>query len=77
MERDSNLHSPRADEELEHELHGTLQANRSSHAEEWRDPELPAEDDDVPQVGEVHRSEADGPEAATAYQTETEPPASG
>jgi hypothetical protein len=33
------------DEELKHELEGTLRGNRSSRAEEWRDPEPPADDD--------------------------------
>ncbi|MDV3126952.1 hypothetical protein M1247_18665 [Mycobacterium sp. 21AC1] len=45
MERESSKHSPREDDELKHELRGTLQGNRSSRAEEWRDPEPPADDD--------------------------------
>lgn len=49
MERGSGKHSPREDEALKRELRGTLQGNRSSRAEEWRDPEPPADDDpDVP-----------------------------
>ena len=52
MERGSAKHSPRDDERLKQELRGTLQGNRSSRVEEWRDPEPPADDDpDVPTAG--------------------------
>lgn len=30
---------------LEHELNGMLHANRPSRAEEWREPELPPDED--------------------------------
>ncbi|MEV5300716.1 hypothetical protein [Amycolatopsis methanolica] len=53
MERGSEKHSPREDDALKAELRGTLQGNRSSRAEEWRDPEPPADDDPaVPLAGE-------------------------
>ncbi|MGV0749488.1 hypothetical protein [Mycobacterium sp. SMC-11] len=45
MERQSAKHSPRDDDRLKAELRGTLQGNRSSRVEEWRDPEPPADDD--------------------------------
>lgn len=45
MERGSDLHNPRQDEELKHELQGMVHANRPQRAEEWRDPEPPADDD--------------------------------
>ncbi|PZF80835.1 hypothetical protein [Jiangella anatolica] len=45
MERGSDKHGPRADDQLEHELDGTIRGNRSSRAEEWHDPEPPADDD--------------------------------
>ena len=49
MERGNAKHSSREDDELKHELDGTMRGNRSSRAEEWRDPEPPADDDpDVP-----------------------------
>jgi hypothetical protein len=32
-------HSPRVDEDLEHEMQGMLKAERSTHAEEWREVE--------------------------------------
>jgi hypothetical protein len=56
MERGSSKHSQREDDALKDELRGTLQGNRSSRAEEWRDPEPPADDDpDVPTAGPVDR----------------------
>ncbi|WP_165604272.1 MULTISPECIES: hypothetical protein [Mycolicibacter] len=45
MERESAKHSPREDDQLKAELRGTLQGNRPSRVEEWRDPEPPADDD--------------------------------
>ncbi|MFZ1179012.1 MAG: hypothetical protein WAO15_22695 [Mycobacterium sp.] len=52
MERGSAKHSPREDDELKHELSGTVRGNRSSRIEEWRDPEPLADDDpDVPTAG--------------------------
>jgi len=47
MERGSTKNSAREDEALAKELRGTLQGNRSTRAEEWRDPEPPADDDPV------------------------------
>jgi hypothetical protein len=56
MERGNAKHSPRKDDELKHELEGTVRANRSTRAEEWRDPEPPADDDrDVPTAGPTNR----------------------
>jgi hypothetical protein len=45
IQRGSDKHGARQDEQLQHELEGTLRANRPSRAEEWRDPEPPADDD--------------------------------
>jgi len=45
MHRGSEKHSPREDEQLKQELQGTLRGNGPSRAEEWRDPEPPADDD--------------------------------
>ena len=44
MERGSDKHSPRLDEELEHETEGPVRSGHSTHAEEWKDPEPPGED---------------------------------
>ncbi|GAB2655751.1 hypothetical protein ACWDYH_33640 [Nocardia goodfellowii] len=51
MERGNSKHGPKQDDELAHELQGTLRGNRSSRAEEWREPE-PLADDDVEVTGE-------------------------
>lgn len=48
MERGNTKHGPAQDDQLAHELDGTIKGNRSSRAQEWRDPEPPADDD--PQV---------------------------
>jgi len=45
IHRESAKHSPREDDELKHELEGTLRGTGPTHAEEWRDPEPPADDD--------------------------------
>ncbi|WP_205857340.1 CBS domain-containing protein [Phytoactinopolyspora endophytica] len=45
MERGSDKHGPRQDNELKHELQGMEQADRPIRVEEWRDPEPPADDD--------------------------------
>ena len=41
----STKHSPRVDEELEHEMQGLLKAERATRAEEWREVEPVAEGD--------------------------------
>src|SRR5918994_3741101 len=45
MQRGSDKHGPIQDDQLKHELRGLEQANRPTRAEEWRDPEPPADDD--------------------------------
>src|ERR1700712_3790120 len=44
MDRGSDKHSPRLDEEMKHEQSGLLQGNHDTHAEEWRLPEPAGED---------------------------------
>jgi hypothetical protein len=44
MDRGSDKHSPRLDEEMKHEQSGLLQGNKDTHAEEWALPEPPGED---------------------------------
>jgi len=39
----STKHSAREDDELKHETEGMIRAGRSTHAEEWKDPEPAAE----------------------------------
>ena len=41
----STKHSPRVDEELEHEVQGLLKAERATRSEEWREVEPVAEGD--------------------------------
>jgi len=41
----STKHSPRVDEELEHEIQGMMRGGHATRAEEWRDPEPTAEGD--------------------------------
>ena len=40
----STKHSPRVDEELEHEIQGMIRGGHATRAEEWRDPEPVGED---------------------------------
>jgi|SRR5918995_2099228 hypothetical protein len=44
MERGSNKHGPRMDDQLEREVQSTLRGTGDSRAEEWREPEPPGED---------------------------------
>jgi hypothetical protein len=44
MDRGSDKVNPRLDEEMKHEQAGLLQGNKDTHAEEWRLPEPPGED---------------------------------
>jgi hypothetical protein len=39
----STTHSAREDDQLKHEVEGMIRAGRSTHAEEWKDPEPAAE----------------------------------
>ncbi|WP_179118230.1 hypothetical protein [Saccharothrix sp. ALI-22-I] len=48
MHRESSKHGPLKDDELKHELQGTLRGNGPSRAEEWRDPESPTDDEITP-----------------------------
>ena len=41
----STKHSPRLDDELQHEVEGMVRSGRSTHAQEWADPEPVAEGD--------------------------------
>ena len=44
MERGSDKHSPKLDDELKHETEGLVRSGHSTHAEEWKDPEPSGED---------------------------------
>jgi hypothetical protein len=45
MQRGSDVHGPRKDEQLKAEMQGMLKGNKPTRAEEWREPEPPADDD--------------------------------
>ena len=47
MERGSDKHGARQDDQLAADLEGTLRANRSPRAEEWNEAEPPADDDEM------------------------------
>ena len=44
MDRGSDKHSPRRDDELKHETEGLVRSGHTTHAEEWKDPEPSGED---------------------------------
>lgn len=44
MDRGSDKVSARRDDELKHETEGLIRSGHSTHAEEWKDPEPPGED---------------------------------
>ncbi len=44
MSEQTSKHGPRQDENLEHETRGLVQGGKSTHVEEWRDPEPAGED---------------------------------
>ena len=57
----STKHSPRVDEELEHEIQGMVRSGHSTRAEEWRDAEPVAEGDpdiDADPSGHARRRDA-------------------
>ena len=44
MDRGSDKHGARRDDELKHETEGLVRGRHSTHAEEWKDPEPSGED---------------------------------
>jgi hypothetical protein len=44
VERGSDKHSVRLDEQVKHEVSGMVRSGRTTHAEEWKDPEPSGED---------------------------------
>ena len=44
MDRGSDKVSPREDEQRKHEVEGLIRSGRTTHAEEWKDPEPIGED---------------------------------
>lgn len=63
MERGSDKVSPRQDEELKHATQGLVRAGRTTHAEEWKDPEPAGEDQpevDLAPEGTLHGGTPEG-----------------
>jgi hypothetical protein len=57
VDRGSDKVSPRKDDELKHETEGLVRAGHTTHAEEWKDPEPPGEDQpdaDLAPEGTLH-----------------------
>lgn len=44
MERGSDKHAPRLDDQMDHETEGLVRGGKDSHAQEWKTPEPPGED---------------------------------
>ena len=47
MQRGSDKNSARKDDALARDVEGMLRGKNPTHAEEWKDPEPPADDDPV------------------------------
>lgn len=59
QERASEKHGPRQDDALKSELRSELQAGRPTRAEEWREPEMPAQDE--PEADEAFTGRVEAP----------------
>lgn len=68
MERGSDKHGSRLDEQLEHEVSGLIHGTGPTHAEEWKDPEPSGEDQ--PMVGRAEHLEVGTPPGMTEDQIE-------
>jgi hypothetical protein len=53
-----NHHGPRQDDALKHDTEGMIRGNGPTRAEEWHDPEPPADDDPVLWRGESPAEQA-------------------
>jgi hypothetical protein len=63
MDRGSDKHGPRVDEQMKHEVEGLIQGGKDPHAEEWASPEPSGEDQpdvDFAAGGTVHGAVPDG-----------------
>lgn len=62
MERGSDKHSPRLDDQMAYEVQGMMKAERPTHAEEWKEPEPAGEDQPDPgRLGEPAERQAAPP----------------
>lgn len=53
MERGSDKHGPRKDDALAEDVEGMIRGTGPTHAEEWKDPEPPADDDPPADPGRI------------------------
>jgi hypothetical protein len=72
MHRDSDLHGPRKDDQIERELRGMLQGNGPTRAEAWRDLEAPDTDDPESLLDDPTDDTADDTAGDTAETPTTE-----
>jgi hypothetical protein len=71
MERGSNKHSARVDDELAHEVEGMMTAERPTRAEEWKEAEPAGEDQPDPgRLGEPPDHQPGVPRGMTAEEVE-------
>jgi hypothetical protein len=70
VERGSDKHSPMRDDQMKHDTEGLIRGGRSTHAEEWKDPEPSG--DDQPDADRVPDATLHGgtPEGMTADDVE-------
>ena len=71
MERGSSKHSPRLDEQMEHEVEGMMTAERPTRAEEWKEAEPAGEDQPDPgRLGEPPERQPGTPPGMTIEEVE-------
>lgn len=57
MERGSDKHSARQDDALAEDVEGMVRGTGPTHAEEWKDPEPPADDDNEADLRQLEADE--------------------
>jgi hypothetical protein len=70
MERGSNKHSPRVDDELEREVEGTVHGVAGSREQEWREAEPPGEDQPEPTMVPEGEYGTGAPQGMTSREVE-------
>ncbi|WP_171166035.1 hypothetical protein [Streptomyces sp. I05A-00742] len=56
MQRQSDKHSPKRDDQLKKELRAQARSGRPTRSEEWRDPEAWTRDEETPREQRPDRS---------------------
>ncbi|MEO3874661.1 DUF2795 domain-containing protein [Nonomuraea sp. B12E4] len=65
MERGSDKHGPRLDDQQKHETEGLVRSGGSTHAEEWKEPESPLAPGEEPRSSYPPGHEPGAPEGIT------------